>query len=88
MNDWHHGDIPNAEGEYCGTTHCRAGWVVARAGKAGKDLEERTSTSHAAMMIYHASSDIPVAPVRFFESNEIAMADIIRCAELETQNSK
>jgi len=74
----------NSEGAYCGTTHCRAGWVVALAGKAGVELEKRTSTLHAAMQIYHTSSpDINVSPVRFFESNEVAMKDIIRCAELE-----
>jgi hypothetical protein len=73
MSDWH----------TCETTHCRAGWVVTLAGKEGKLLEERTSTQFAAMMIYKASSEIRVFPPRFFESNEVAMADIKRCAELE-----
>jgi hypothetical protein len=36
-------------------------------------------------LIYHASSpDLPpVSPTRFYESNEVAMADILRMAELE-----
>jgi hypothetical protein len=74
MSDWH----------TCETTHCRAGWVVALAGKDGKALEDRTSTEFAAMQIYRKSCpDIPVSPVRFYESDEVAMADIKRCAELE-----
>ncbi len=73
MGDWH----------TCNTTHCRAGWVVFLAGKAGKELEDRTSTQFAAMQIYKASSPIRVSPVRFFEDNETALADIKRCAEEE-----
>jgi len=73
MGSWH----------ACDTTHCRAGWVVHLAGEAGYELERRTSPLFAAMQIYHASSPIKVSPPRFFESNEIAMADMRRCAEEE-----
>ncbi len=73
MSDWH----------TCDTTHCRAGWITFLAGKEGKELEEKTSTQFAAMQIYKASSPIKVSPPRFFESNEVAMADIKRCAEEE-----
>jgi len=73
MRDWH----------TCDTTHCRAGWVVTLAGEEGKKLEAKTSTSFAAMMIYKASSEIRVYPPRFYETNEVAMSDIERCAELE-----
>jgi len=39
------------------------------------------------MQIYHHSSpEIRVSPTRFFESNEIAMADIKRCAGLEAES--
>ena len=76
MGDWH----------TCDTTHCRAGWVVHLAGKAGYELEAFTSTEFAAKQIYNASSKIPVSPVRFYEGNEKAMADIVRCAELEKQS--
>ena len=89
MNDWHADSSVDSNGAYCGTTHCRAGWVVTIAGKPGRDLEGKVGTSHAAMMIYkYSCPEIPVYPVRFFESDSIAMADIIRCAELEKQLHK
>ena len=77
MNSWH----------TCDTTHCRAGWVVVLAGEEGKKLEEETSTLFAAMQIYKASSPIKVPPTRFFDSNEIAMADMKRCDEEESKIS-
>lgn len=70
----------------CNTTHCRGGWVISLAGLDGKKLEEQTSSEFAAMAIYSKSSTIKVSPVRFYESNEAAMADIKRCAELEAAN--
>ena len=73
MSDWH----------TCDTAHCRAGWVVHLAGKAGKAYEKQTSTEFAAKQIYKASSPIAVSSARFYEDNETAMADIIRCAEEE-----
>jgi len=75
MSQWH----------TCETTHCRAGWVVFLAGEAGAKLEKETSTAFAGMMIYKASSSIRVSPVRFYESDELAMADIKRCAEEEAK---
>jgi hypothetical protein len=72
MGDWHR----------CETTHCRAGWVVHLAGKAGYELEGRTSTLFAAQQIYKASG-YEISPCRFFDANEIAMADIKRLAEAE-----
>ena len=36
------------------------------------------------MQIYKASSEIPVSPVLFFETDEVALADIKRCAEEES----
>ena len=78
MDDWH----------TCDTTHCRAGWVVFLAGKEGSELERQTSTLFAAMQIYKASSSISVSPVRFFESEEKAILDMRRCAELEKQQQQ
>lgn len=76
MADWH--------SPTCDTTHCRAGWVVHLAGKPGYELEKKTSTVFAAIQIYHKSNpDIPVSPVRFYETNEVAMADMKACAEKE-----
>lgn len=69
----------------CGTTHCRAGHIVLMAGKAGIELEKRTSTLFAAMQIYNASSPIKVSPPRFYEPNEKALADMKRCADQESK---
>jgi hypothetical protein len=74
MSTWH----------TCETTHCRAGWVTFLAGEAGKALEQKTSTLFAAQMIYAKSCpSVKVSPPRFYESNDVAMADIERCAEAE-----
>ena len=64
----------------CDTTHCRAGWVVTLAGEAGRQLEKATSTLFAAMQIYKASG-YPISPVRFYDDNETALADMRRLAE-------
>jgi len=77
MGDWH----------TCETTHCRAGWVEHLAGEAGYLLAKQTSHEFAAKQIYKASSSIHVAPTRFYEDNETAMADIIRCAKEEEKIS-
>lgn len=77
MSDWH----------VCDSTHCRAGWVVHLAGEKGYYIEKKSSTLFAAMQIYKESSNIKVSPARFFESNEIAMKDIERCAKLEQKES-
>jgi hypothetical protein len=74
MGNWH----------TCDTTHCRAGWVVHLAGKKGYELEKKLGTPLAANKIYKKSSNIEVKwSLRFFDSNEEAMADMKRCAELE-----
>ena len=66
----------------CETTHCRGGWTVSLAGEKGKALEARTSTLFAAMQIYKASG-YPISPVRFFDDNKKAMADMKRLAGVE-----
>lgn len=76
MSSWH---------TECGTTHCRAGWVITLAGEEGKALEAFHDTPLAALLIYHASSSIPISMPRFYENSETAMADIIRCAKLELE---
>lgn len=83
MDDWHADKSKNSEGEYCGTTHCRAGWVIAVSGKAGVELESIFGTENAAMQIYSKSSEIKVSPTRFYQSNEVDMEDIERCAKEE-----
>lgn len=73
MSTWH----------TCETTHCRGGWAIVLGGEDGKKLESETSTLFAAMQILKSSSTIPVPLHKFFENNEKAMEDIIRCAEEE-----
>ncbi len=67
MGDWH----------TCATTHCRAGWVVILAGKAGKALETKLdSTAAAATLIYLASDPALDRVPDFYCSNEKALADM------------
>ena len=75
MNEWH------KDGNYCGSTHCRAGWAVYLAGKEGRKLEKRTSTAFAAMQIFKAAGH-PINPTRFFDNETDALADMKRMAEL------
>jgi hypothetical protein len=67
----------------CGTTHCRAGWVVTLAGEAGAKLEAFHNTELAAHLIYKESSPHEVLCARFYDNNTDAMADIKRMASLE-----
>ncbi len=70
MESWHS----------CDTTHCRAGWVIHLAGKAGYELEQRTDPVFAAMQIYEAGGYL-ISPCRFFDENEAALADMKKLAE-------
>ena len=82
MDSWHsHG--------FCGTTHCRAGWVNHLAGDEGKALEDYWGPDMAALLIYKASSvpGIEVPLYQFYTTNSEALADIERCAKLEIQHS-
>jgi hypothetical protein len=76
----------NMESWHCGTSHCRAGWVVTLAGEEGKALEDKIGTPAAAMSIYMASDPerwkIERLP-NFFCGNEAALADMKRMAEEE-----
>lgn len=72
MSTWH----------TCETTHCRAGWVIALAGAAGKKLEQFYNTELAAMLIYDASG-YRINPARFYDSDNEALADMKRLAEAD-----
>lgn len=65
----------------CKNTHCRAGWAVIKAGEAGRQLEEFFGTALAAKLIYRESG-APIHWDRFFDSNEDAMADMKRLADM------
>ena len=75
MGQWH-----------CGTTHCRAGWVVTLAGQDGVDLEAKIGTPAAAMAIYMASDPDRWKTERlpdFYCGNSDALADMKRMAGVE-----
>ncbi|MGL4242629.1 MAG: pentapeptide repeat-containing protein, partial [Beijerinckiaceae bacterium] len=76
MQSWH----------TCETTHCRAGWVVALAGDAGRALEFVMGTPAAAAIIYVASDPKLERIPDFYCSNEAALADMKRLAEQEAQS--
>jgi len=67
MGNWH----------ACDTTHCRGGWAIHHAGKAGYELQNKVGVERAARMIYLASTGR--AP-HFYATNERALEDIKRCA--------
>jgi uncharacterized protein YjbI with pentapeptide repeats len=71
---------------HCGTSHCRAGWVVTLAGKEGADLEAKIGTSAAAMAIYMASDPERWKTERlpdFYCNNASALADMARMAGVD-----
>jgi len=74
MGNWH----------ICETAHCRAGWVVHLAGEEGYALEKRFNTEFAAMQIYKASG-YSINPCRFYDSNEAALEDMRKLAEIESK---
>ena len=81
MDEWH------KNGGACGTTHCRAGWVVTLAGPAGQALEWAMGTPAAAAVIYMASDQKLEKIPDFYCDNATALADMKRLAELEQASS-
>ena len=67
----------------CETTHCRAGWIIAMAGDKGKELEEHIGTPAAAFRIYLESDPTMGRMPNWYASDEQALAEIKRNAELE-----
>ena len=76
MGSWH-------SNGYCGTTHCRAGWVVVKAGEGGRVLEGVYGTAAAAALIYQASDPSLERIPDFYTNNDAALADMKRLADLE-----
>ena len=75
MADWH----------TCETTHCRAGWVVHLAGNAGRVMEGVYGTGSAAALIYMVSDPSMKRVPNWTDTNENALADMKRLAELEKE---
>jgi uncharacterized protein YjbI with pentapeptide repeats len=67
----------------CETTHCRAGWVTTLAGAAGAAMEVCMGPAAAAALIYMASDPTIEKIPDFYCSNDEALADMKRLAELE-----
>ena len=75
MSNWH----------TCETTHCYGGWAVFLAGESGKILESILDTNVAAALIITKSCPYLNGKVpNFYASNEDALAEIKRCAEIES----
>jgi hypothetical protein len=71
MSTWHS----------CKTTHCRAGWAIHLAGKAGYALEAKLDSERAGGMIYLASTG---RRPDFFAGTEAALKDICEWGAKET----
>ncbi len=77
MSGWHGQDCD--ETNWCETTHCRAGYAICMAGKAGFDLERKYGPEIAGRMIYAVSRpDMPLPD--FYADDETALKDIKACA--------
>jgi hypothetical protein len=74
MGSWH-----GPSDHWCGTTHCRAGWAIHKAGERGKALQDKFGPSVAGALIYQASRPGKPSPW-FFASNDEALADLRKCA--------
>lgn len=73
MGEWHGKKCD--ETNWCNTTHCRAGYAICIAGKAGFKLERKVGPAMAGALLYHKSTpDEPIPD--FYASVEEAMADI------------
>jgi hypothetical protein len=68
---------------HCGTSHCRAGWVVTLAGEGGRALEWALGTAAAAALIYQASDPTLERIPDFYCGNDAALADMKRLAGVE-----
>ena len=79
MKSWH-----GPEDHWCGTTHCRAGWAIHEAGKAGKKLQDAVGPEAAGALIYHAAyPDLPTPD--FHASDKAALDDIRKRASLASE---
>ena len=74
MSTWHGEDAVDAT-NWCGTTHCRAGYAICMAGPAGFDLERKFGSERAGRMIYAVSRPDKPLP-DFYASDDEAMEDM------------
>ncbi len=74
MSSWHHS---------CNTTHCAAGWIVTKAGEAGKTLKREFDTPTAARLILRKSCPADWPLPNFYAKNDAAAAFIRAMAAKE-----
>jgi len=77
MSTWHRDD------NFCGTTHCRAGWINHLAGDGGRVLECLYGPSAAAELIYMASDPTMKKIPNWLANDADALADMKRVADAE-----
>lgn len=89
MSHWH-GLVPNPnpgfdipyiktdETNWCQTTHCRAGYAISLAGKAGYDLERRINNAEVAGQLIYVKSRGSYPS--FHVNNASAILDLMDCA--------
>jgi uncharacterized protein YjbI with pentapeptide repeats len=83
MGSWHGNEEKANEAEWCQTTHCRAGYAICLAGKAGFELEKKYGPANAGVFLYLKST--PNEPVpNWSASNESAMRDMQERAARQT----
>jgi uncharacterized protein YjbI with pentapeptide repeats len=75
MGSWHGDQSKANEGEWCQTTHCRAGYAICLAGAKGFELEKKFGPANAGMFLYLKST--PNEPIPNWSAIErVAMADM------------
>ena len=77
MSNWHQG------GHFCGTTHCRAGWVTHLAGEGGRVMDGMLGTNAAAALIYMKSDPSMEKIPNWVASDDEALADMKQLADAE-----
>lgn len=87
MKHWHGGGTSAlTENNWCGTTHCRAGFIVCMAGKEALEKEGVETTCSIADSIYQASSPDVLqrfGPLNYYSTNPWALFDIVRRAKFK-----
>lgn len=77
------GGLEMMEWHTCETTHCRAGWAIHLAGEEGYKLEGKVGGTTAGALIHLKSCPWLDGVPDFYATNEAALFDIRRCAEIE-----
>lgn len=85
MSSWHGFADPKGDALRCGTSHCRAGWAIALAGKLGEELEYAFGSLVAGMLIFAKSCPRETNRPDFFCTEEAAIQQIREAAAREQE---